>query len=551
MTVASRIADRLLDIPPALTRRVTVQRDIDVPARDGTILRTDVYLPVLPSPNGHTAPTGATVLVRTPYGRKGVRGLISGRLLAERGFHVVVQSCRGTFDSGGAFAPMRHEREDGLDTVAWIHEQPWFDGNLFTFGPSYLGFTQWAIAAEAGPALRGMLTAVTSSTFRGPTYAGGAFSLDTVLNWGTLMGNQGGSLARFLWRQNRSQPLLRQAFRHVPLGEADRIAAGAGIDFFREWLVAAQDDVYWSDRSHDHRVAEVTTPICMVGGWYDLFLPWQLDDYARLRAAGRQPRLVIGPWIHADKGLFERSISEGVRWFRAQLGGGDPDPDGRPVELYVGGARQWRSFDAWPPAGGPREFAVCPGGVLAEGGEPGGADRFRYDPADPTPSPGGPLLTPAAGRRDNTAVEARADVLTYSTPPLAEAVEAIGPVTATIRVRSSSPHFDIFLRVCDVDPAGRSENLCDGLTRVDPSYPVEPDGTRAVEVTLWPVAYRWLPGHRIRLQVAGGAHPRYARNAGSGEPMGTATTLVPVDHEVLGGTLRLHRADHPGTVRGS
>ncbi len=121
MTVASRIADRLLDIPPALTRRVTVQRDIDVPARDGTILRTDVYLPVLPSPNGHTAPTGATVLVRTPYGRKGVRGLISGRLLAERGFHVVVQSCRGTFDSGGAFAPMRHEREDGLDTVAWIH----------------------------------------------------------------------------------------------------------------------------------------------------------------------------------------------------------------------------------------------------------------------------------------------------------------------------------------------------------------------------------------------------------------------------------------------
>ncbi|HKD98404.1 MAG TPA: CocE/NonD family hydrolase [Micromonosporaceae bacterium] len=545
MTVASRLADRILDLPPALTRRVTVHRDIDITARDGTVLRTDHYAPALPPRGGGSPPTGATVLVRTPYGRKGIRGLISGRLIAERGFHVVVQSCRGTFDSGGTFAPMRHERDDGLDTVEWIQKQPWFDGDLFTYGPSYLGFTQWAIAADAGPELRGMLTAVTSSTFRASTYAGGAFSLDTVLNWATLLGNQGGSLPRFLWRQTRSQSLLRRAFTHLPLAGADVLATGAEIAFFREWLDAVDDDAYWAQRSHDHRVEEVTVPICMVGGWYDIFLPWQLEDYRRLRTVGRQPRLVIGPWTHAHKGLFERSLSEGIAWFRAQLDGAAPAGTDKPVEVYVGGTGRWRSFGEWPPAGGTREWSIRPGGELVEGPAEAatGGDRFRYDPADPTPSPGGPLLTQAAGRCDNTAVEARDDVLVYSTGRLDAPVEAIGPVTATVRIRSSSPHFDLFLRLCDVDPAGRSENICDGLLRLDPAHPVDPDGARTIDIELWPTAYTWLPGHRLRLQVAGGAHPRYARNPGTGEPLGSATRLQAVDHEFLGGTLRLHRAD--------
>ena len=177
----------------------------------------------------------------------------------------------------------------------------------------------------------------------------------------------------------------------------------------------------------------------MVGGWYDLFLPWQLDDYARMRAAGRPAPAGHRPLDPRGQGPVRAVDQRGRRWFRAQLGEGDPDPAGKPVELYVGGAGSGASFGGWPPAGGTRELPFVPVGVLAEGGQPSGVDRFRYDPADPTPSPGGPLLTPAAGRRDNTAVEARADVLTYSTPPLADAVEAIGPVTATIRVRSSSP----------------------------------------------------------------------------------------------------------------
>lgn len=546
MSIGSRLADRFIDLPPAVTRDIRVTRDIPVKTRDGMILRTDHYAPRLDS-----APT---VLIRTPYGRRGVLGLLTGRVVAERGFHVVLQSCRGTFGSTGAFAPMRHERADGLDTIAWLERQSWFDGNLFTYGPSYVGFTQWAIAAEAGPALKGMLTAVTASSFREPTYAGGSFSLDTVLNWATLLGNQGGSLVSFAIKQSRTQAGLRRAWLHLPLAEADRVASGREIDFYQEWLACAEDEPYWRDRGHAVEIEKTSAAVCMVGGWYDLFLPWQLADYDRLRAAGHRPRLVIGPWTHADRGLFARSLREGIEWFRDRLTDQPLKP--KPVSLYVGGADEWRDFPEWPPAGRTDEWFLRSGGGLTPDQAPTGSaetvapDRFRYDPADPTASPGGPLLTTDGGRRDNAATEARADVLVYTTDPLDHDVEAIGPVSATIRVRGSSEYFDVFVRICDVDPTGLSENICDGLTRVDAraggfSVACEPDadGIRSVDVRLWPTAYRWRAGHRIRVQIAGGAHPRYARNTGTGEPLATASTLVAVDHEVF------TDAAHPSTIR--
>src|SRR5690349_4350847 len=150
--VASSAAARALGLPPRRTREVRARRAIPVRTRDGVILRTDHYAPALA-----TAPT---VLVRTPYGRGGLSA-VAARLLAERGFHVVMQSCRGTGGSGGAFDPMRRERDDGLDTVAWLRRQPWFTGRLGTYGPSYVGYTQWAIADV--PELAAMATVVTAS----------------------------------------------------------------------------------------------------------------------------------------------------------------------------------------------------------------------------------------------------------------------------------------------------------------------------------------------------------------------------------------------------
>jgi putative CocE/NonD family hydrolase len=535
MTVPSRVVERIFKLPPAVTRAVRVRKAIPVQTRDGIVLRTDHYEPRLrPAP---------TILIRTPYGRGGVIGLISGRVLAERGFHVVLQSCRGTFDSGGDFEPVRHEQEDGLDTVAWIERQPWFDGNLFTYGPSYMGFTQWAIAADAGPALKGMMLVVTTSGIRDPTYAGGSYSLSTILNWATLTQNQGGSTLSFMLKQNRSQSKLRRAWNHLPLSEVDGLVNGRQVDFFQEWLSHSEpDDPYWERRVHHLRVSEVDTPICMVGGWYDIFLPWQLRDYATLRAGGAEPRLIIGDWTHADPQLLSYSMREAISFFQAVSAGGKP-PGG--VRLRIGGIDEWREFDEWPPHRRSTEwFLQAGGGFSPRPPEESTPDGFRYDPADPTPSPGGALLTVEAGRRDNRAVEARADTLVYTSSPLPADIEAVGPVSATVRVKADGEHFDVFVRLCEVDGKGRSENICDGLTRVEPGrFPPGPDGVRAVDVELWPMGYRFRAGKRLRVQLAGAAHPRYARNTGSGEPLGSATTLRPVRVAVF------HDPQNPSTIR--
>jgi putative CocE/NonD family hydrolase len=538
MSVLSHIAGRVFGLPRPYSRQVRAYRGVAVPMRDGVVLRADRFTPRLPS-----APT---VLIRTPYGR-GFQFRILARTIAAQGFHVVLQSCRGTYGSGGVFEPMRHERDDGLDTVDWLRGQPWYSGELCTFGPSYAGFVQWALAAEAGPDLRAMAAIATAADFRDSTYAGGAFSLDAVLSWAALLSAQRGSRVANFVELRRGRPKLRRGLAHLPLGEADVVATGEEIAFLRAWL-ARPGPEYWDERGHAVRRAAVTAPVLMVGGWHDIFLPWQLDDYATLRAAGARPRLTIGPWTHGSFGLLCHSVAESIAWFDLHTANGRVRPAQAPVRVYVGGADVWWDLDEWPPADArARDWFLSPWGELgARPPVPEAAPaRFRYDPADPTPALGGPrLVANGAGSLDNRDLEARPDVLTFTTSPLAKAVTAVGPVAATVYVRAGGEHFDVFVRVCDVTPDGGSWNLCDGLVRVAPGrFPADEAGVRAVQVEMWPTAHRFRRGHRIRVQVSGGAHPRFARNTGTGEPLATATRLLPVDVEVFG-DLRYPSAVH-------
>jgi hypothetical protein len=289
----------------------------------------------------------------------------------------------------------------------------------------------------------------------------------------------------------------------------------------------------------------------MVGGWHDIFLPWQLRDYAALRAAGSRPYLTVGPWTHGSFGLFGAALREGVAWLHAHLRDEPAGVRERAVRLCVDGGGGWRDYDDWPPdvtrTGSwflQTDAGLGPTAPNAAGTGASTLDRFRYDPADPTPSIGGPLLVSnVAGPRDNRALEARSDVLVYTSAPLDSDVEVIGPVTATIYSRASRPYFDVFVRLCDVEPSGRSLNVCDGLVRVVPGrHPVDAEGVQTIPVELWPTAYRFRSGHRIRLQVSGGAHPRYARNPGTGEPLATAVHLRPVEIEIF------HEPDRPSSV---
>ena len=528
LELQSHLLEWLLDLPPAETRDVVVERDLRVPMPDGEVLLADLHAPR----DGKKRPL---ILIRSPYGRTGAFGML-GRPFAERGFSVLIQSCRGTFGSGGTLDPFRNEKTDGLATLAWLKEQPWFSGTLATFGPSYLGFVQWAIARDAGPMLGAMAPQITCSDFRAAKYPGETFALDNMLGWTHLVHIQEKPFREHLLARIAARKTFAKALTHLPLAEADRLILGHRVEFFQQWLEHnTPNDPWWEPSTHSSAVPEVTAPVHFLSGFYDIFLPWQLRDYAALVAAGRTPYLTLGPWSHTSSPLFKASLVESLAWFRAHLLGDRRHLREAPVRIYVTGSDQWREYPSWPPPGVRTErYYLQPNRGLAPKRAPTSPpDPYRYDPADPTPSVGGALLSNESGPKDNRALEARRDVLTYTTPPLDHNVEVIGPVSAELFVRSSLPHTDFFVRLCDVDPSGRSVNLCDGILRVVPGRPAErPDGTLALTLELWPTAHRFRRGHRIRVQVSSGAHPRYARNTGSGEPLGTATRLVAADQLV-------------------
>lgn len=541
MTLLSAIAGRSLRLPRPQTRDVLVERDLCAEMDDGVVLLADRYVPMV----GGAAPL---VLIRTPYGRRGFFGLVYGRLLAERGFQVVVQSVRGTFGSGGTFAPF-DERADGLATIAWLQEQPWCRGPIGMIGSSYLGIVQWAVAKEAGAALGALAPSISASNVHDQAYGGGSVSLETALSWVVIVTQQERRLAplRILWGMRRQLPA---AYEALQLAELDTRLTGAPLGFYREWLERTTlDDPYWAARTFSADVEGITAPVQLVGGWYDIFLPWMVEDHAALRRAGRETQLLIGPWAHMDTALLAASTRAGIGWLRAHLLGDRRLLDDAPVRVWVSGEDAWRSLEEWPPPGArPWRLHLHAGGELAPDA-PVAAERdvapsrLRYDPADPTPSLGGPTLLARSPVADNAPLERRSDVLTFTSATLTEDVEALGPVSAEIHLRSDNVYADLFVRVCDVDPAGVSRNVCDALVRLAPAAPeAAPDGSRRVTFGLWPTAHRFDRHHRIRVQVSGGAHPRYARNPGTGEPIGATTRLVVVEHELL------HDAAHPSAV---
>ena len=540
MSLASALLGRITKLPRAQTEDVVCQRDLRVAMDDGAVLLADRWVA-----RGTRDTPQPTVLVRSPYGRRQVFGLIFGRTLAERGLQVIVQSTRGTFGSEGDFTPF-DERADGLKTLDWIRAQPWHSEKIGLVGPSYLGLVQWAAAPEAGDDIAALAIQVSASQFHGQTYPGGSMALETSASWIALMAVQERRLAPVAIA--RAIARLSKRLHELPLADLDTLATGAEVAWFREAMASpTRDGAYWAQRDFAQDVARVTAPVQLVGGWYDIFLPWMLEDFAALRAAGTQTQLIIGPWAHTSPGLVAAGMREALGWLRRHLLGDDRLARSEAVRVRITGEQigdGWRALEDWPPPGtGERRLWLAGGRRLQDAApEDAARDGYRYDPVQPTPSLGGPLLLARQPVVDNVALETRADVLTYTTAPLTEAMEAIGVARVELHLRAGTPHFDVFARVSDVDRAGVSRNVCDALERISPDrFEQAGDGSWHVVFDLWPMGHRFAAGHRIRLLVCSGAHPRYARNPGTGDDPMTATVLRAVDIELLhGGEHRSH-----------
>jgi uncharacterized protein len=570
---------RRLRLEPA-RNRITVDRGIRVPMRDGTVLVADHYAPVTPQRR-------PTVLLRCPYGR-GPQFAILAWPIARHGYHVLLQSTRGTFGSGGQFMPGVDEAADGQDTVSWLRTQDWFNGRLAAVGPSYLAFAAWALATDPPPELTALAVYISTHDLAAAGFGQGPFELYNLLMWSDLMATQERfGAVRMAWRTINADKRLAQAADRLPIA-----ASGAGLEagapWYAEWLARPdRTDPYYSGYSAAAALDRITVPTLLISGFHDFFVDQTLHQYQALRQRGVRTDLVIGPWTHMTLDLSV-AIRETLDWLDAFADGDAADPPAQPypVRVWTSGAGHWHALPDWPlasttaqawhlqpggelaasrlPAGtaspaGTIANGVAPAAALAlesdslqdldaslDGAAPGqhvrSATRFTYDPADPTPSVGGRLMSMRnGGSADNTALEARSDVVTFTTAPLEQPLHVIGVPSLELYLSSDNPHGDIFARLCDVDELGCSRNLTDQITRPLPAE-WTPGDARRVAITLTAVSHVFLPGHRIRLQISGGAHPRFARNLGTDEDLLFGTRMAPVTHEIQ------HGEQHPSAL---
>jgi uncharacterized protein len=542
-----KLLTRALRLPPA-KYKVAVDAGLRIPMRDGVYLVGDHYCPLSPE-------SFPTILIRSPYGRNAASGgfglllAFFGKRFAERGYHVLIQDTRGRFDSEGVFDPYFPERSDGQATVEWMERQPWFNGVVGMWGPSYLGIVQWALAVHVQP-VKALVPIITSSQLYSVLFPDGALDLGLAIRWMAILDVLERSRHKrfpmalsMFWKVERA---IAPIFAHLPLAEADERLLGRSVSFYRNWLEHSRaDDDYWLALPKAISIERVTAPAHFIGGWYDFFLRPLLMDYAALKASGRSPYLTIGPWHHFSGAPMIVGFRESLAWFDAHLKGDRSRLRARPVRIFVMGAHRWREYDSWPPPSTPAHYYLRSGRHLSRESATGvqAADHYTYDPAHPTPAVGGTQFGPRGGPRDNRQLEARSDVLIYTTPPLDENLEVIGPVRLELYVKSSAEYTDFFGRLCDVRPGGRSLNVCDGLFRVEPGKgEQQPDGSLRIEIDLWATAYCFRRGHSLRLQVSSGAHPRWMRNPGTGEPIGTYTTMRTAEQTIY------HDERHPSAV---
>lgn len=507
-TAATKLFWRLRGFEP-MRNTYQLTEGVDVPMSDGITLKTDVYLP-------DTADKTPTVFVRTPYGRgRTAFERLNYAFLAARGFTVVVQSTRGTDGSDGVQVPMTPEASDGQDAVEWLRKQSWFDGRLITYGASYSGFVQFALAENPPPELIGAVIESAPYDFASVAYGRGPFDLINFMVWSSLTARQatqsGLSLPAQIKQMKNDEKALRNLLATAPLNDAVPDYIDANAPWYRDWLAHnTRADGYWDGYDHLQGLQNMRCPVLLSGGWQDIFLRQTLKEWTTLQTNGAPVDVLIGPWTHLDGGKLALSAAHPnrlIHWLDALVDGRQQEPVHR---VAITGTKKptWRNLDSWPPA--PARVLTFHGDQQKQLSEREStvASRtvFTYDPASPTPFIGGGTMTSMNGVQDNAELEKREDVVVYTSAPFDGDTLVVGVPTVALEVETTNGDFDLFVRVCDVDAKGASRNVCDEIIRITG------DGLSDVHLDLQGAAQLFPKGHRVRLQISGGAFPRYAVN---------------------------------------
>ncbi|KPV42155.1 CocE/NonD family hydrolase [Alicyclobacillus ferrooxydans] len=568
--------------------RVVFERNVAVPMRDGVILRANVFRPL---ENGEYP----VIVTRLPYGKDTgfAYAILDPVRLAEAGYILVIQDCRGRFASGGEFRGFIQEFDDGYDTVDWASKMPGSNGSIGMYGASYFAYTQWAAAAGGHPALKAVMPMVAfDDGWQGVGYRNGAYEWGMAASWYT-----GGMALPELLRSRSQSPefpmqfgrlvydvdhLSHQGYFELPLKDFTPMKRADVLpEFFDQMLEDRYTDAWRSISIHPH-YESMQVDAHLVGGWYDVFLKSTIASFLRLRELGRETRIIIGPWTHSNYGNAVGDLDFGMaansnfldlkfdsttlhqRWFDARLKGIENDLASEPpIRIFVMGENKWRVATDWPLP----ETKYTPFYLNSDGhanskhgngrlsfhtpADNSPADVYMYDPANPVLTNGGNLLMTAAyppGPIEQSVVEERDDVLVFTSEVLEAPLEVTGPLTAKLWVKSSAPDTDFVVRLTDVYPDGTSINIADGVIRMryrdsfEQPELIEPGALYEVDIDLWATSNVFLSGHRVRVQVTSSNFPKWNRNLNTGASNQETAEFVVATQTIL------HDAAHPSHI---
>ena len=532
---------------------IIVEKNVMVPMRDGVRLATDIYRP------GGEGPY-PVVLIRTPYGSETPDFARRGEYYVRHGYALAVQDCRGKYDSEGDWLGRRNEAQDGSDAITWLGTRPWSSGKVGMTGPSYLGMMQYQVADQENPYLKALVPLVGPVTLGRDTADFDRLATNGARESGSY---QIGWMLATNGRvtQNESGYVLDAVRQHLPLTDYPRVFGremkwwpfllnqryGYWEEYFLraalgEWSKPISMAEWWG--SFEERYRKVRVPILHISGWYDCCGEQQLKNFQLIRkyasdtTARDNQRMMMGPWGHAagrtkfgpvDFGPTAALDPDSVsiwwfdRWLKGEKNGADTSAA---VRVFVMGENRWRSASDWPIPGtrftkfylhSTGEARLTRGGGSLSTDSPGSepADRYVYDPGNPTPAIR-PFDTEwLDGPADLSTLEQRDDVLVYTSDVLREPIEVAGPLAAVLYVGTSAPSTDLIVRLADVQSDGSAYVL---FTTTDANpyrthwakeVTVSPSGDRVIkaDMVLHSTAIVFQPGHRIRVEISSASAP--------------------------------------------